>query len=325
MYRKHRKGINLSITNEVKSRLMKFINDSKKVGISGEGEPLNHLDGIFDLLSLGNMGKRFDLITSADVSPEILNRLIDKATIITARTDSILRIRVSIDRFHRSNTQEKNIMLLLKRLLRINAINHNLELSFRSITTDVDFTKEYLNSIARGIGIHPEWIYRDELGYLMRIDLNNIEVDFQSIINPEESKIKDIFTIEEYIFLLEKRFKRPFTLGNMETEDKPALDVTIRPNGDIVFYGLECEKVGNIYQDNISYNDIRRFIENDLFYRVFIGRPFRDIISALRTNKKISEMIDKINNPYWNVREIYSIWPKEIKEIVMSIRAEQNV
>ena len=325
LHRNHRNEINLSITNNVRSRLKKFINDSKKVGISGEGEPLNNQNCIFDILSLGHGGKKFDLITSTDVPSETLNSFIDKAIMITTENNNTLRLRISVDRFHCNRNQEKNISLLFKRLLMTNNTNHNLELAFRSITTDVDFVKKYLNSIVQGIGGYAEWIYRDALGYLMRIDLNNIEVDFQSIIKPRESNMKDIFTVEEYILLLEKRFKRPFTFGNMETEGKPGLDVTIRPNGDIVFYGLECEKIGNIYQDDTNYNNVEQFIENSPFYRSFILTPFKNIIYTLRKNGQFSKMIDEINNPYWIVREIYNVHPEEIKEIVMSIRAKQNL
>jgi hypothetical protein len=109
----------------------------------------------------------------------------------------------------------------------------------------------------------------------------------------------------QYIKCIEDKIGKQFTLGSLNAEEN-GLDVTIKPNGDVFLYGLEFKKLGNIHEDQISYELITDILLSNNVMRKLYEEPFRDVIFTFSDRAVIEQLIEKVNNPYWLMKEVFT-------------------
>ena len=59
------------------------------------------------------------------------------------------------------------------------------------------------------------------------------------------------------------------------------MDVTIKPDGSIFFYGIENIKLGNLNLDDIDWGDLEDHVKNNKLINNLYRIPFMDLIKPL--------------------------------------------
>jgi len=123
---------------------------------------------------------------------------------------------------------------------------------FRSITTDKDFVEKYISEELEKANLSFKLENLDTIKTKLIINSKSFFICYQSIVDPINYGIKDKYDIDTYIGFLEKKYRTDFTLGYLCAEKKLGLDITINPNGDVLFYGIETEVIGNINRTDLN-------------------------------------------------------------------------
>ena len=133
----------------------------------------------------------------------------------------------------------------------------NMTFSFRSIDIDKEFTRNYLQNELKQLNIESKILKVDELEDVLVINNKNFQIDYKNLVKPTFLKNNEYMTLSEYVKAKEKKLGKNFTLGNINPE--PLLNgmgITIKPNGDVYFYGIESHLLGNIHIDNLNIFEI---------------------------------------------------------------------
>lgn len=316
MCKTKRNGDHLVLNKQATKNMRQLIKLSERIGISGQGDPIFNKKAVLNIISLGNRNK-FEIMTSGNVSTKELIEFVNQIKKSIQKNKSKIKIRISLDRFHLSKIKHKNLIPLINYFSKNS--DKSMELTFRSITIDKKFIKNYLKNELKKVNKKVEFIDLTPINSKLKVNGKSFNVDFQSIVNSPENELKDLYSPEEYILLLEKNLNKDFKLGNQLKNGKIGIDITINPNGEVLFYGLEFEVIGNILNEKIDYTIVKNFILNNKIYHPFFRIPYKEILKALRKNKGFSKMIDKINNPFWIMRNLYELDKKEFKKIIYAL------
>ena len=91
------------------------------------------------------------------------------------------------------------------------------------------------------------------------------------------------------------------------------LDVTIKPDGKVYYYGAENTSYGNINFDDISIETLVNNVKEIPLLTTLYTIPFKYILDKLSCSE-LDTIVKNINNPYWLVK---SLPKKFIKTIEM--------
>ncbi len=300
---KHAKS-HLKLSSKALANLSSLINDPevKRISVSGEGEPLNNIQVFYQILELSEGNRKFEFITSGYLEYKKLRAALDEIDRIVSANSDECNIRLSSDSHH---------IPKLKYLPHGKCIHDfkegtykNLTLSFRSIDPDREFTRKYLKDQAREFGFNAEIKAIGALEDLVTVEDTEFRVDYKNLIKPH-GMYDQYLSMWQYIQCIEDKIGKPFTLGSLNLEEN-GLDVTIKPNGDVFLYGLEIKCLGNIHEDQISYNFIKDVLLSNEIMRKLYEEPFGEVIFTFGDKSVINKAVEKVNNPYWLMKEIYS-------------------
>jgi len=302
---KHTIKDHLILTGKAKINIANLINhrEIKKVSISGEGEPLNNIKAFKEILSLSSGGIAFEFITSGNLPLDKLIHLYEEIDEVVTNNGDTCNIRLSTDSYHLSKIKYKPHAISLKYFLE----NHfkKITFSFRSIDIDKEFTRNYLKEELKLLSIESRIKVNDILEDSIIIEDKTIQIDYKNLVKPTFLKDTKYMTLFEYIIAKEKKFKKIFTLGNINP--KPLLNgmgITIKPNGDIYFYGIDSEILANIHIDTLDIEFFKKIIDTNKLINVLYTIPFLKLIDKISINEKVKKLIHNANNPYWIIKEI---------------------
>jgi len=304
MYTENHKKSHLKLSTKASKNLSDLINHPqvKRISVSGEGEPLNNIKLFYEILKLSKGNNKFEFITSGYFEYKKLSVVLDNIDEIVSSKGDECNIRLSSDSHH---------IPQLKHLPHGRCIDDfvkhkydNLSLSFRSIDPDKEFTRNYLMSQSIEMGYKSKITQINALEDVISIDGIDFRVDYKNLVKPNDM-YDNYLSMWEYIDCIEEKVGKPFTLGSLN-KDENGLDVTIKPNGDVYLYGLEFQILGNIHEDIISYDYIKNEIAANPIMKKMYSEPFREAIYCLGDTKFIDNVIDKVNNPYWILKEIFT-------------------
>jgi hypothetical protein len=77
------------------------------------------------------------------------------------------------------------------------------------------------------------------------------------------------------------------------------MDITVKPNGDVHFYGAENILLGNIHSEHLSLDLLAESLRSEPFLRALHTVPLRDIFQKLSVDEEVRRLISQVNNPYW--------------------------
>ncbi|MBI4980013.1 hypothetical protein HZC30_00480 [Candidatus Woesearchaeota archaeon] len=317
-----RKRDNLIVRGIVKDNLQELTSKCKLIGISGQGDPIFNQNAVFDILKICGRNKQFELITSGNIPQKKFMIFIKNMEEIVKNNGSFLRLRFSLDRHHLSKITHNHFLWLINYFLKEEP--SHLELMFRSITTDKDFVEKYVSKELEKANLSFKLENLNAIKTKLIINNKSFFICYQSIVNPTNYGIKDKYDIGTYVDCLEKKYRKDFTLGYICAGEKPGLDITINPNGDVLFYGIETEVIGNINRERVSYERITQFVTNSPAHTNLVLIPFKKILSKLRKDVEFSKSIDRTNNPYWIIRNLSVINKKKLYSILGNIKESET-
>lgn len=275
--------------------------DVKRISVSGEGEPLNNAQVFHEILGLSLGGKAFEFITSGFFPHDKLEAFYERTrTQIQANGDTC-NIRISSDSHHIEKIRHRPHGFSIAYRQNIKA--EGLTFSFRSIDTDRAFTQGYLVEELSRWGLDAKIETRGALEDVLIVNDQAYGVDYKNLVYPAPGTPQGYLDMNGYISAIEAKTLKPFTLGSLnKLPQENGLDVTIKPNGDMFFYGIENERVGNIHIDEINWEHLARQVAQTPLIRALYTRPFIDLIGQLEQNELTQSIVATVNNPYWVVK-----------------------
>jgi hypothetical protein len=317
MYPKHKiKGYTDMILNEKASENIKnIINnpETDQITISAEGEPFNKEEIIRDLLNLSSGGRSFQILTNGVWTPEqIESRFYELNSLARTKKDNYC-IRISMDSYHGAKIENKHYVNFFS-FLKENSKNlTNIDIAIRGLFEDKNHIRSNLVKILEDAGIKHQLKESTTLDDELITNYSVICISYKNMVKPFNMGRKDAFSMVEYVSAIEKKYGKQFTLGNLKTKisDK-GLDITIKPDGNIFFYGAEIESFGNVFRDEVTIEKIKGIVNTNQIIHSLYEIPFKKIMFELNLDSKSASRIKEINNPYWLVRELYSTNQNEL-------------
>ncbi len=286
--------------------------------ISGEGEPFTNKKTLLEILKLSKGGNNYQIITNGSwiwcKGEETLDYLDQMAE---ERGDKY-SLRVSIDTYHLNEIDPRNF----KEFFRLASTNgeryRNLRFALRSIVEERDEVTKFTTDTLEGLGIDFELIDESVSDQELIFPSRRISINYKNLVNPNGLSPKNAFSIWNYIDSLERKYGRDFTFGNIRTPKKEelGLDVTINPEGDILFYGIEIHPFGNISNPDNTWDHLKSLVRTNPLLDSLYSLPFKEVLLKLASNPELKRKIEKINNPYWVIRGLYADYENEFKSVL---------
>lgn len=304
MYTENHTKSHLKLSSKALTNLSNLINDPevKRISVSGEGEPLNNIQVFYQILALSKGNRKFEFITSGYLEYKKLRNALNEIDRIVSFNGDECNIRLSSDSHHIPKLKHLPHGKCIRDFKE--GLYDNLTLSFRSIDPDREFTRQYLIDQAQDFGFNTEIKVTSDLEDVVHVEGTEFRVDYKNLVKPN-SMYDNYLSMWEYIQCIEDKVGKPFTLGSLNIQEN-GLDVTIKPNGDVFLYGLEIRCLGNIHTDQISYKLIKDVLLSNEVMRKLYEEPFRDVIFTFGDRVAIDKAVEKVNNPYWLMKEIYT-------------------
>jgi hypothetical protein len=295
----------LRLGEAARENLTRLINAPgiKRVSISGEGEPLNNVPALQEILGLAHGKVRFEFITSGFFPKQKLIEFYGDIERRLARSGSTCNIRLSSDSYHIEKIKHRPHACSVAYLLE--SAPRNLTLSFRSIDIDREFTRHYLTQELRSIGLDPR--IEAVSGLRDRIALTGLalDIDYKNLVDPPDDAPVGYLDLDAYIEEIERSVGKQFTLGSLNRAPLPnGMDITVKPNGDVHFYGAENILLGNIHSEVMSLELLAERLRSEPFLRALHTIPLREILQKLSVDEEVGRLINKTNNPYWVMKRL---------------------
>lgn len=302
---KHKSGISMQLSDIAKDNLASLINSPnvKRISVSGEGEPLNNFHVFHEILKLSSGAKAFEFITSGFFPHDKLESFYEATNSIMTSNGDTCNIRLSADHHHIDKILHRPHGFSIHYLF--NKQPESLTFSFRSIDTDRDFTQSYLVNELNKWELPAKIEVGSVLEDVIVVNGQKFSIDYKNLVHPSPSTPAGYLDLQGYIDEIEKKVGKRFTLGSLNKSPQVnGMDLTIKPNGGVFLYGVECELLGNIHTDRICWNDLALYIESNPLIRTLYTQPFVELMSQFSDNKIVQNLIQKVNNPYWLIKEM---------------------
>jgi hypothetical protein len=300
---KHRSGMSMQLSPTAVDNLAMLINspEVKRISISGEGEPLNNIDVFHQILALSRGRKAFEFITSGFFPHDKLQAFYESTNALVTAKGDICNIRLSSDSHHIEKIRHRPHGFSIAYLR--NRQPAGLTFSFRSIDTDRAFTRGYLVDELSRWDLDAKIETRGALEDAVIVGGQTFGVDYKNLVHPAPGTPPGYLDLKGYISAIEEKTQKPFTLGSINNAPlENGLDVTIKPNGDVFFYGIEIERPGNIHVDGINWERLSRHAAQTPLIRALYTRPFIDLVGRLENDALTQSILTTVNNPYWVVK-----------------------
>lgn len=295
--------------------LREFFNDAAvdNIIISGEGEPFKNEDVMYDLLGLSGGGRVFQILTSGAWDNK-LQRL-ERLERLAHKCGDQYVLRLSIDRHHLARIPRSHYQEILE-LCTAGRFGH-LSLAVRSLVEDRDLVRslihEMLDSLDVRHRIHSPTLLDDDV----LLSDGRIPVTYKSTVYPGRADVLDPFPLVEYVHALERKHGRAFTLGNLRARgDQTGLDIAIKPDGRVFFYGAEFRPFGNVLYDSIDFDMLAQSVDEHPWLRTLYTRPFLTLLEEFTREAEAARLIHAVNNPYWIVRSLYPQWSTLLDDVL---------
>lgn len=276
---------------------------SKKICLSGEGDPLVVWNNIIELISQSAINSHYEIITSSYWNTKKTNDFLSKLDVLCKDKKSSLSYRISIDEFHQFETK-KDVLAILIDIFAKNEFEF-IHLQIRSVTGQEKYVFERLDKTLKSFNIEYKTSNLNELEYEIIFNKTIVKMQFKPTVFPSKFNYKDEWSLDKYISFLEKSRNTKFYMGLLEySSNKKVYDVTINPNGDVVLYGLEPFVIGNITKEVLSYESINERVEQNKILKYLTDNSFISIINKWRLDKNKENIIKAVNNPFWVVRNL---------------------
>ena len=321
----------LSIINDtIRTSLADLVMNSSVIIFSGGGEPLLNLKFIEDTMLLVS-NKQFVITTGLGIESNKLVDTIDHIDRICSKNSSSCSIRISVDRYHLTQYDyRQRLSLLLHQSISSRWKCCSID-SIRTIFIDRGFTNNLVSDIAK----MQSWnitFDSDEIDN-SKIIVNDkiLKIEYKPLIHPERHGIKDIFSMEEYLNILDNSSNRFFVPRKDVLLDKvtdnneincnqmEGLSLTVDVSGNVYIYGVELSKLGNISDEILSFDQIVQRLFDTTWYDYFEANSIKDIMQAFLSDLKLGKLVRSINYPYEVIRELNDYHNEELNRYLLRL------
>ena len=230
-----------------------------------------------------------------------MDRLIKTIT----NTGDRLSLRVSLDSFHRKALGDE----IYQDVVSMSKIysTKSISFAFRSLLEEKEKIRKFLRKVTGKVP-HQTSLLDD----ILNIGHSGINITYKNIVSPPVGYCAT--SMRTYIDLLSEKYQKPFTIGSLAAKKTHSgLDVTIKPDGKVYYYGAENTSYGNINFDDISIETLVNNVKEIPLLTTLYTIPFKYILDKLSCSE-LDTIVKNINNPYWLVK---SLPKKFIKTIEM--------
>jgi hypothetical protein len=307
----------LRLGDRGRENLAALINGSgiKRVSISGEGEPLNNIPTLLEIIGLARSKVRFEFITSGFLPQQKLIELYGQIERRLASSGSNCNIRLSSDSYHIEKIKHRPHAPSVAYLLETTP--DNLTLSFRSIDIDREFTRSYLTQELSAIGLDTRIEPVSGLRDRMLLPGLSMDIDYKNLVDPADDTPTGYLDLDAYIAEIERSVGKRFTLGSLNPAPMAnGMDITVKPNGDVHFYGAENILLGNIHSEPLSLDLLAEKLDSEPFLRTLHTVPISDIFEKLSVDEEVAKLIKHANNPYWVFKRLVKDRPQLREQVV---------
>lgn len=301
----HQSGASMSLSERARENMRALINDPavKRITISGEGEPLNNIATFHEILGLSCGGRVFEFITSGFLPHDKLEAFYEKTNAILLTNGDTCNIRLSSDSYHIEKVRHKahGFSVQYKRQHRPAA----LTFSFRSVDTDKEFTRSFLIEQIALRGIDARIVETSLLHDDVIAEMGTFGIEYKNHVHPRNLPKGSYLDLYRYIEAIEARYGKRFTLGSMnKAPARNGMDVTVKPNGAVHFYGAETVLLGNIHSDTIIWDELQFALGNNPLLELLYETPLVDLLKKIEDEPGAQAAISRANNPYWLIKEL---------------------
>lgn len=313
---------------EAQFSLKNLISFSDSVVFTGGGEPLLNIPFIEQTI-LFIRNKHFTITTGLGLGLAELQKAFDAIEKVCAVQNSKCSIRISIDRFHSVQRGfEEKFAFLLESMF-------NNRWQFCSLefirTTFID--EEFTNEIVARIASEHSWDCVCESRILqnskIRIENKTLIVEYKPIIHPERIGLKDIYTLEEYLKIIDHPNTRYFVpkreillnddainINKYSGNLMKSIPLTINAKGDVIVYGAEMCFLGNIERQFIDSAFITSKLIDFPAYSYLETNSISKIMSELLSDDLLGNIVKNINYPYEVFRELNENYNSELQDFL---------
>ena len=302
---KHKGGSQMHLSQRSVENLAGLVNDSavKRTCVSGEGEPLNNIETFHGILRTSRGGRSFEFITSGFLPHEQMRQFYATSDAILQGNRDRCTIRLSSDSYHVEKLRHRPHGFSLGYALQQN--NSALSFSFRSVDTDRSFTRSYLLKEAAAAGGQGRIEERGPLQDALLLGGRSFAIDYKNHVHPGATVPQGYLDLHAYIGAIEQRSGKRFTLGSINPAPMGnGMDVTIKPDGSVLFYGIENIPVGNIHSDRLTWAMLATQVADTPAIRRLYTWPFADVIAPLAQDETMARLVKQTNNPYWLLKQL---------------------
>lgn len=290
-------------SNAIKS-LFNLSKDSKKVCISGEGDPLAAWQSIESIIKHGPDSQHYELITSSYWNTTRTKTLLENLSDACNAKKSTLAYRISIDEYHQTEIK-RDVLDILISIFSSTELPH-LNLQIRSITGQEEYLFDRISKLFSKYSISYEARQLNEIEHEIISSNLNVKIQFKPTVKPSDFDYEDDWNMDKYIKYLENKRGTDFHIGMMKySNSSPRYDITINPNGDVVLYGAEPFVLGNVEKEILDTSLITSRIKKNKELSYLTQNKFSHLLDEWRKNSESAELIDKVNNPFWVVRNLH--------------------
>ncbi|MFM0349830.1 radical SAM protein [Paraburkholderia sp. RL17-347-BIC-D] len=300
---KHKSGMHMQLSPRAMQNLAFLINspDVKRISVSGEGEPLNNIATFHQILGLSRGNKAFEFITSGFLPHDKLSAFYEETSALVFAKDDTCNIRLSSDSHHIERIKHRphgfSIGYLLERK------PAGLSFSFRSVDTDRAFTRQYLVDELAHHGLDARLVRRSTLEDQLVVGETSFGVEYKNVVYPADGTPSGYLELQQYVRAIEEKVQKRFTLGSLNKAPfENGMDVTVKPNGDVFFYGIESERLGNIHDDPVSWQRLSQRAAESALVRALYTQPFMELVDRLKDDEHAQSILKRVNNPYWVIK-----------------------
>ncbi|KQV83925.1 radical SAM protein [Massilia sp. Root351] len=305
---KHARGQSMVLDELSYANLATLINDPevKRISVSGEGEPLNNIATFHEILRLSEGGKAFEFITSGFLPHDQLERFYHATNEIVAGNGDTCNIRLSADSYHVAKVRHRAHGFSVGYAL--GQRPEALRFSFRSVDTDRAFTRNYLVEELAAHGHAARIRAESALGDMLLADSTEFGIEYKNHVHPQVLMPGEFLDFYRYIDAIEARYGKRFTLGSLNRFPQDnGMDVTVKPDGQVYFYGAEHIVLGNIHADRIDWRDLRQRLLDDRLLNALYSTPIVNLLDRISDKEAVRHAVARANNPYWVVKELVKV------------------
>ena len=312
-----------------KTSLKNLITGAQHTAFSGGGEPLLNTEMIKDTIAM-NPNKKYMVTTGLGLSTESIEKDLSDINEACIESNSLCVIRISLDNYHNNINFDGNVDDVMKWF--INKKWERVRTCFiRGTVAEGAILLKNLKNYCKANKYRMFKKKINKYTYATIINRKFFQVILRPTIYPTEEELKKEDLLLEYIDNMLKIDTEEINLGkprscrgckgcdSWKSGLENGLDITVNAKGDITLYGAEVDILGNIYEEEITYDLLNKRVNDNELLKILQMYNVRDVMKAFLEDEVLGSETGKINYPFAVIRELMTKNPERVKYLIRNL------